>query len=99
MSWHDRYRLREFVRSSFWLYPSLAIVLAWLVGKVILAFVPDPGWPRFEQGDLEGLRTSMTAFASSMLTFIVYAVSALLLAVQLASGQTTPRLIRITFGR
>ena len=99
MSWYQRYRLREFLHSSFWLYPSLAIVLAWIVGKLILAFVPDPGWPRFELADLDGLRTSMAALASSMLTFIVYAVSALLLAVQLASGQTTPRLIRITFGR
>ena len=34
-----------------------------------------------------------------MLTFIVYAVSALPLPVQLASGQITPRLIRLTFSR
>lgn len=99
MSWHDRYRLREFLRSSFWLYPSLAIVLAWLTGKLILAFVPDPDWPRYDLDDLDGLRTLLAAFAASMFTFIVYAVSALLLAVQLASGQITPRLIRITFGR
>jgi len=99
MSWHDRYRLQEFVRSSFWLFPSLAIIAAWLVAKLILWFVPDPHWPRFDRDDVEGLRVSMAAFASSMLTFVVYAVSALLLAVQLASGQTTPRLIRITFSR
>lgn len=99
MSWHQKYRLREFFRSSFWLYPSLAIALAWLVGKLIVWYVPDPHWPRFDQGDLEGMRTLMGAFASSMLTFIVYAVSALLLAVQLASGQITPRLIRLTFSR
>jgi len=99
MTWHFRYQLKEFARSSFWLYPSLAILLAWLVGKLILRFVPDPHWPRFDLSDIEAMRISMTAFASSMLTFIVYAVSALLLAAQLASGQTTPRLIRITFGR
>ena len=63
MSWYQRYRLREFLHSSFWLYPSLAIVLAWIVGKLILAFVPDPGWPRFELADLDGLRTSMAALA------------------------------------
>ena len=49
--------------------------------------------------EIDGMRVSMSAFASSMLTFMVYAVSALLLAVQLASGQTSPRLIRLTFGR
>lgn len=99
MSWINRYRLREFVGSSFWLFPSLAILAAWLMAKSILWFVPDPHWPRFEQVDLEAARASMAAFAASMLTFVVYAVSALLLAVQLASGQITPRLIRLTFGR
>ena len=92
MTWLDRYRLREFAGSSFWLFPSLALLVAWLTGKAVLWFVPDPHWPRFDDSDMEGMRVSMAAFASSMLTFMVYAVSALLLAVQLASGQITPRL-------
>jgi uncharacterized membrane protein len=99
MSWHDRHRLKEFIHSSFWLFPSLSLGLAWLVAKLILWLVPTPEWPRFDDSDVEGMRVSMAAFASSMLTFVVYAVSALLLAVQLASGQITPRLIRITFSR
>ncbi|MCA0301696.1 MAG: DUF2254 domain-containing protein [Proteobacteria bacterium] len=99
MSWQTRYRLREFVASSFWLFPALALLLAWLVGKSVLWLVPDLRWPRFDAAEVEGMRVSLAAFASSMLTFMVYAVSALLLAVQLASGQTSPRLIRLTFGR
>lgn len=99
MTWLRRYQFKEFVNSSFWLFPSLALLTAWLVAKAILWLVPDPQWPRFVEADLDGIRASMAAFASSMLTFVVYAVSALLLAAQLASGQTTPRLIRLTFGR
>lgn len=99
MSWRLRYRLGEFARSSFWLFPVLALLIAWLAGKLVLAFIPDPDWPRFDDGDVEGMRVSMAAFASSMLTFMVYAVSALLLAIQLASGQITPRIIRMTFSR
>ena len=99
MTWLGRYRLREFAGSSFWLFPALALLVAWLAGKLVLWFVPDPQWPRFDEVDVEGMRASMAAFASSMLTFMVYAVSALLLAVQLASGQITPRLIRLTFSR
>lgn len=99
MTWLTRYRLHEFVRSSFWLFPSLALLVAWLIGKLVLGPVPDPHWPRFDEGDVEGMRVSMAAFASSMLTFMVYAVSALLLAIQLASGQITPRIIRMTFSR
>jgi uncharacterized membrane protein len=99
MSWLTRYRAKEFVRTSFWLFPSLAIFAAWLFAKLILWFVPDPHWPRFDAADIDGMRASTAAFASSMLTFVVYAVSALLLAVQLASGQITPRLIQLTFSR
>jgi uncharacterized membrane protein len=99
MKWVTKYNAREFVRTSFWLFPSLALLGAWLFAKLILWFMPDPHWPRFDTADIEGLRTSMAAFASSMLTFVVYAVSALLLIVQLASGQTTPRLIRLAFSR
>lgn len=99
MTWLSRYRLGEFARSSFWLFPSLALLVAWLIGKLVLGLVPHPNWPRFDDGDVEGMRVSMAAFASSMLTFMVYAVSALLLAVQLASGQITPRIIRMTFSR
>lgn len=69
------------------------------MGKLVLVLVPTPDWPRFDEGDVEGMRVSMAAFASSMLTFMVYAVSALLLAIQLASGQITPRIIRMTFSR
>jgi uncharacterized membrane protein len=99
MTWLHRHRLQTFVKSSFWLFPALAFVGGWLIAKLILWYVPDPHWPRFDKDDIDGVRTSMAAFVSSMLTFIVYAVSALLLAVQLASGQITPRLILITFSR
>ena len=99
MSWHKKYRLRELLHSSFWLYPSLALLLAWLIGKLAVLFLPDTDWPNYEAADIDGLRAMMGLFSSSLLTFIVYAVSALLLAVQLASGQITPRLIRLTFGR
>lgn len=99
MSWHRRYHLKEIVRSSFWLYPSLAFLIAWFTAKTILWIIPDPHWPRFVEAEMDSVQASMAALASSMLTFIVYAVSALLLAARLASGQTTPRLIQLTFGR
>ena len=48
-------------------------------------------WP--SRVGVDGARILLTALASSMLTFIVFVFSILLLAVQLASAQLTPRVI------
>jgi uncharacterized membrane protein len=54
------------------------------------------GWSWFDFTP-EGARGILTGSASSMLTFVVFAVSALLLAVQLAASQLTPRIITFIF--
>ena len=99
MSWLVRHRLRRFIKYSFWLFPSLALLAAWTVGKTVVNFVPDIGLRMIDAANIDGASAVLGAFAASMMTFVVYAVSALLLAVQLASGQITPRLISLTFGR
>lgn len=99
MSWLVRHRLRRFAKYSFWLFPSLAILAAWAYGRVVTYYVPDIPVRMIDESNIEGARAVIGALAASMMTFVVYAVSALLLAVQLASGQITPRLIALTFGR
>jgi len=99
MGWLARYHLRRFVKYSFWFYPSLALIGAWGLARMIILFVPDVDLHIVQLDNLDGARAVIGALAASMLTFIVYAVSAMLLAVQLASGQITPRLISLTFGR
>ena len=45
----------------------------------------------------DGARCILGAFTSSMLTFVVFVVSSLLIVVQLASAQLTPRIIALVF--
>jgi len=96
MSWEQRYRLLSTFRTSLVLWAGLALALAlgcaplvrWLdreTGYVIFGFSPD------------GARAVLGALASSMLTFIVFVLSATLIVVQLASGQLTPRVIAFVF--
>ena len=99
MNWLTRHRLRRFVKYSFWLFPSLALLGAWAYGKILILYVPDVGLRVLDEANINGASAVLAAFAGSMMTFVVYAVSALLLAVQLASGQITPRLIALTYGR
>jgi uncharacterized membrane protein len=99
MSWVARHRLRRFIKYSFWLFPSLTLVATWGLGKILVLYVPNIGPGVLNEANIEGATAVLAAFAASMMSFVVYAVSALLLAVQLASGQITPRLISLTFGR
>jgi len=91
MTWLQRYQFNSFLRNSVWLPPLLAMVAALLVhalGRRVDAML---GWTAVI--GVEGARVVLGALASSMLTFIVFVFSILLLAVQLASAQLTPRII------
>ena len=91
MTWLQRYRLRNFLKSSVWLPPLLGILGALLANQLMQSADRLWGW----QGvaSVTGSQGVLTALASSMLTFIVFVFSILLLVVQLASAQLTPRVI------
>src|ERR1700752_5206959 len=95
MSWLVRYQLRQFLRQSFWLLPAIAVFAAWGFGRILATLGPAVDLGMISEANIDGARAVIGTFAGSMLTFVVYAVSALLLAVQLASGQITPRLISL----
>ncbi|MFE7533020.1 DUF2254 domain-containing protein [Streptomyces rhizosphaericola] len=97
--------LREHLRDTFWFAPTMGFVsvfVLWLVASevddAIVAF-----YRREEAYDeLESLisfsqdaKTIVTQISSAMLTFIGVVFSISLVAVQMASGQLTPRVVRI----
>jgi uncharacterized membrane protein len=95
MTWLQRYRVRHYIRNSIWILPLLSMVAA-------IAAVPVLHWIEEEMGWGSNLPPStaqavLGTMASSMFTFIVFVSSALLVAVQLASSQLTPRIIGIVF--
>jgi uncharacterized membrane protein len=95
VSWLQRYRIRYFIRNSIVVLPVLgiaaAIVTAWLVNSIEQRL----GWE--SSYSAEAIRTVIGILAGSMLTFVVFLSSTLLVAVQLASGQLTPRIIGFIF--
>jgi uncharacterized membrane protein len=96
MTWLQRYRLRHFLRYSFWLVP-LVWMLAALVALPLVRWLDiETGWRLFSYSE-EGARQILNGLSSSMLTFMVFAVSALLLALQLASSALSPRIIAGAF--
>jgi len=95
MTWLQRYRLSSYVRTSLWFLPALGMILALLAVRLLHGIELAMGW----QVDLDpsSTMTILGTLASSMFTLIVFVSSALLITVQLASGQLTPRIIGLVF--
>ena len=95
MSWHDRYRFKLYVRNSIWIFPALSIG-AGLIAVVLLNAVDRAlGWEMSLGTDTA--QTVMGTVAASMFTLVVVSSSAVLVAVQLASAQLTPRIILLVY--
>ncbi len=95
MTWLQRYRVRSFLKNSVWFMPFMGMVFAIVVVRVIRWVDSVIGWEATVS--VEGARAVFGALASSMLTFIVFVFSMLLVAVQLASAQLSPRIIATAF--
>jgi uncharacterized membrane protein len=95
MTWLQRYRVRHYISNSIWVWPLLATVAAMVAARLLHWIDMEMGW----QSNLipDTAQTVLATMASSMFTFIVFVSSALLVAVQLASSQLTPRIIAIVF--
>jgi uncharacterized membrane protein len=94
MTWEQRYRLKQAARTSLVLWAALALVAALLCASAIWWLDRQTGWAVFSYSP-DGARAVLGALVGSMLTFIVFVLSATLIVVQLASGQLTPRVIAL----
>src|SRR5262245_51472479 len=95
MTWYQRYRLRHYLRNSIWVLPVLAMAAALLLVRVVDWVDSTMGWVSDVGPDT--VRAVLGTLAGSMFTFIVFVCSTLLLVVQLASAQLTPRMIGLLF--
>jgi uncharacterized membrane protein len=95
MSWIQRYTLRNYIRNSVWLPPVIGMVAALAAANCLHWIEERAGWK--SALDPAAALALFCTLAGSMLTFIVFLSSSLLLVVQLASAQLTPRFIGIVF--
>lgn len=96
MNWKQRHHLRAFLKNTLWFGPVVAMLSVLVVGPLLreLDRQLEPSWPNFSP---EGARTLLGVLLASILTFITFLFSSLLLVVQLASAQLTPRVIARAF--
>ena len=95
MNWLQRYRFRLYFRNSLWILPAVSIPAALLTVSLLTSYERAIG--SLATVSAETVRAVMTMVAASTFTLVVLVSSAVLLAVQLASAQLTPRIIALIY--
>lgn len=96
MTWLTRHRIRRYLRSSLFLAPSASILLALGVAPLVRWIDDQTQWTLLGFGP-GGAGAVVSGLSSSLLALIVFAFSILLLAIQIAGGQLSPRVIARIF--
>jgi len=95
MTWLQQYRVRHYLRNSIWALPTLGMATAVVLVRALHRLDEAMGWQSSFHPDT--IRAVLGTLAGAMFTFIVFVCSSLLLVVQLASAQLTPRIIAVLF--
>jgi len=90
-----RVRFREWRRESLWFWPCVAIAAAWVTGEVLVARGPSfVVQDHLVSSDVSSEQAVLSTVATAILTFTGVVFSISLVALQVASSQYSPRLVR-----
>jgi uncharacterized membrane protein len=98
MTWNRRYQVKSYLRSALWIIPFFAVPLeqvAWVLARTLDTRFT---WKGLALG-VTGAQAMFNAVITLALSFIVFTFGSLLVAIQVASGQYTPRIIATTLLR
>jgi uncharacterized membrane protein len=87
----------EYTRGALWVLPTVALGLALIAGSVLSSITIDPASSLATlvfQGTADDARSLLIAIASTMVTVIALVLGLTVVALQLASTQFSPRLLR-----
>lgn len=98
LNWNSVYRAVSYLRSALWVVPLVAVALALLAIRLLTAL---DRWLRWDLTVLEvaGAQALFETVITLTLSFMVFTFGSLLVAIQIASGQLTPRIIATTLLR
>ena len=96
--WNTVYRITSYLRSSLWVVPLVAIVVVLMVVPILRALDGWLGW-RIVGLTPAGAQSLFQSVITLTLSFVVFTFGSLLVAIQVASGQLTPRIIASTLLR
>ncbi len=94
-NWSYWYRLLSYCRSSLWIVPVFAIVLEQFFIRLTDRLDPVIAW-RFYNISGDSAMAVLSAIVTLTLSLIVFTFGSMLVAIQVAGGQLTPRIIATT---
>jgi uncharacterized membrane protein len=95
VTWLERYRIRHYLQNSVVVLPVLGVVAAVVITWLIHSIERRMGLQ--SSLSVDTVRIVIGTLGAAMLAFIVFLSSTLLVAVQIASAQLTPRVIAFVF--
>ena len=96
--WNKVYRASNYLKAALWTVPFLAILLVLLLAPVLRWLDRSLGW-RLVGLSASGAESLYQSVITLTLSFMVFTFGSLLVAIQVASGQLTPRIIAATLLR
>src|SRR5689334_338281 len=99
MEWHRVYSLKSYLRSTMWVVPVAAYVTSFFLIRIVGWLDDWLQWTWSWKLDVATVDTTLESVVSATVAFIVFAFSSLLVAIQIASAQLTPRIIATTLLR
>jgi uncharacterized membrane protein len=99
MDWLTRLWLRASIRSTLWVVPVIAYVTSFVAIRIGSYLDDWLQWSWAWKLELTTTQTALEGLVGSTISFIVFAFSSLLVAIQIASAQLTPRIIATTLLR
>ena len=98
LTWNRVYHGTSYVRSALWIVPLFAIVLVLALAPLLRALDIWLGW-RLSGLGVAGAQALHDTVITLTLSFLVFTFGSLLVAIQIAGGQLTPRIIATTLLR
>ena len=99
MTWNRWYALKSYLRSTIWTVPLFAILAEQATFRILMELTPGlggiPGFTYSEAGTV----AAMDWVIGSSITYMTFAFGMLLVAIQVSSGQLTPRIVATTLLR
>jgi len=86
--------LREYVRGSLWVLPTLSVLVALAAGAVLSSVSIGSRSPLAFQGTADDARTLLFGITGTVITIIALLLGLTVVALQLSSTQFSPRLLR-----